>query len=173
MKFLKLALLAGALSLTPFAASAQEVGATIFGNDGQPIGTVDQIDEQVVVINTGKHKAPLSVSALYDSEAGRAVNITKTELDTMMDKKVAEDAAKRDAALVVGADVVSYGGKPTGKLSSVDLAADSITLESPEGPVVLNKKHFIVDAEGRLKVLVTREQIASVAASRETGGGAQ
>lgn len=173
MKSMKLALLAGAFALTPFAASAQEVGATIFGNDGQPVGTVEQISEQVIIINTGKHKAPLPVSAFYDSDAGRSVNATKQQLDTMMDKKVAEDAAKRDAALVVGASVISFGGNSAGTLSEVDLAADKITLDSPDGPINLTKKFFTVDPDGQLKVLVTREQIASAAASRKAGGGAQ
>ncbi len=173
MKPMKLALLASALALTPFAAAAQDVGATIYGNDGQPVGTVDKIDEQVIIINTGKHKAPLPVSALYDSEAGRAVNATKEQLDTMMAKKIADDMAKRDAALVVGASVVSFGGKPAGTLSKVDLAADSITLDSPDGPVLLTKEYFTVTPEGQLMALVTREQIASAAASRTAGGGAQ
>lgn len=180
MKTMKLALFASALALTPFAASAQEVGATIFGNDGAPIGTVEQIDEQVVVIDTGKHKAPVPANAFYDAEAGLSVNTTKADLDAFMDQRAAEEQAKaeaalakRDAALVVGAQVVSSGGKPAGTLTEVDLAADSITLESPEGPVLLTKKYFTIDPEGRLMALVTREQIATAVASTEAGGGAQ
>ncbi len=58
MKTLKLALLAGALAVTPAAAFAQDVGATIYGNDGNAVGTVTEVNDQVVVIDTGKHKAP-------------------------------------------------------------------------------------------------------------------
>jgi hypothetical protein len=173
MKSMKLALLASAFALTPFAAAAQDVGTTIYGNDGQPVGTVEQIDEQVIVIDTGKHKAPLPISALYDAETGRAVNATREQLDTMMDKKVADDAAKRDAALVTGAAVVSINGNPAGTIASADLAADVITLDSPDGPIVLTKEYFAVNPQGQLMALVTREQIASAAASRKTGGGAQ
>ena len=77
------------------------------------------------------------------------------------------------ASVVAGASVVSFGGKPAGTLSKVDLAADSITLDSPDGPVLLTKEYFTVTPEGRLMALVTREQIASAAASRTAGGGAQ
>lgn len=180
MKSMKLALFASALALTPFAAAAQEVGATIFGNDGAPVGTVEQIDDQVVIINTGKHKAPVPANAFYDAEAGRSVNTTRADLDAFMDQRAAEEQAKaeaalakRDAALVVGAEVVSYGGKPAGTLTAVDLAADSITLESPEGPVLLTKQYFTINPEGRLMALVTLEQIASAAATAKAGGGAQ
>jgi hypothetical protein len=97
-----------------------------------------------------------------------------------MEQRAAEEQAKaeaalakRDAALVVGAEVVSYGGKPAGTLTAVDLAADSITLESPDGPVLLQKQYFTIDPEGRLMALVTLEQIASAAATAKAGGGAQ
>ncbi|ASJ90717.1 hypothetical protein [Porphyrobacter sp. CACIAM 03H1] len=168
MKTLKLALLAGALAVTPAAAMAQEVGATIYGNDGNPVGTVSEIDDQVVVIDTGKHKAAVPVSMLYDADAGKSVNATRDQVDTMMDQRVAEANAKRDAALVVGASVVSAGGRDVGKLTEVDLAADRILLESPQGMLQMRKEHFAVNPQGQLAVLYSRDQIASAA----TGGGA-
>ena len=83
-------------------------------------------------------------------------------------KAGAEANAKRDAALVVGANVVSAGGRDVGKLTEVDLAADRILLESPQGMLQMRKEHFAVNPQGQLAVLYSREQIASAA----TGGGA-
>jgi hypothetical protein len=175
MKTLKLALLAGALAVSPAAAIAQDVGATIYGNDGNPIGTVAEVNEQVVVIDTGKHKAPVPVTMVFDGEKGKSVNATKGQVDTMMDQRVAEANAKRDAALVQGAAVVSVGGRPVGKLGKVDLAADSIILDAGQGALQLKKEHFAVNPQGQLTVLYNADQIASAAAGKAaaTGGGAQ
>ncbi|MBA3864011.1 MAG: hypothetical protein CVT87_03930 [Alphaproteobacteria bacterium HGW-Alphaproteobacteria-9] len=170
MKSVKLALIAAVFTATPTVAFAQDVGATIYGNDGNPIGTVEQKTEQVVVINTGKHKAPIPANLLFENDKGHAVNATTAQIDAMMDQQLAAAAAKRDAALVTGAAVVSINGNPAGTLGEVDLAADEITLESPDGPILLKKEYFIVDNDGQLKALVTRDQIANAAASRKAGG---
>lgn len=169
MKSLKLALLATALAATPSLAVAQDVGATIFGNDGNPVGTVEQKSDDVLVIDTGKHKAPIPASLVFEGEAGPAVNATREQIDTMMDQRVAEQDSKRDTALVEGAAVMSVNGNPAGTLTSVNLEADTIVLESEQGPVMLKKEHFAVDGNGQLMALFTREQIASAAAAGATG----
>lgn len=164
MKNLKLALLAGALAATPAAAIAQDVGATIYGNDGNPVGTVAEVNEQVVVIDTGKHKAPVPVSMVFDGDKGKSVNATKDQVDTMMDQRIAEANAKRDAALVQGAAVVSAGGRSVGTLGKVDLAADRILLEVEQGALQLKKEHFAVNPQGQLTVLYSKDQLVSAAA---------
>lgn len=175
MKTIKLALLAGALAVTPAAAFAQDVGATIYGNDGNAVGTVTEVNEQVVVIDTGKHKAPVPVSMVFDGDKGKSVNATKDQVDTMMDQRVAEANAKRDAALVQGAAVVSAGGRSVGTLEKVDLAADTILLKAPQGTLRMKKEHFAVNPQGQLTVLYTADQIASAASGKpaKTGGGAR
>ena len=169
-------LLAASPALVPAAALAQDVGATIYGNDGNAIGTVETVANGIVTIDTGKHKAPIPANLIGTSASGPSINATKDQIDAMMDAQVAEALAKRDAALVVGAAVVSANGNPAGTLKEVDLAADTIVLESPQGPVALKKEHFAVSPEGQLMALFTREQIASAAASAQaasTGGAAQ
>ena len=166
MKFPKLALLVGALAVTPAAGLAQEVGATIYGKDGIPVGTVAEIDDQVVVIDTGTHKAPVPVSMVFDGDKGKSVNATRDQVDMMMAERVAEARAERDAALVKGAAVISAGGRSVGTLTEVDLAADRIMLETPQGLLQMKKEHFAVNPQGELAVLYSREQIASAA----TGG---
>jgi hypothetical protein len=176
MKFTKLALTAALFAAAP-AAIAQDatpattsvaVGATVNGNDGNPVGTVEAISGEVVVINTGKHKAPVPAAAIASNATGLSVNITQGQLNEMMDAQVAQAIAKRDAALVAGAEVVSANGNPAGTLAEVDMAADMIVLASPAGKVALKKEHFAVDAQGRLMALFTREQINTAAAA---GGG--
>lgn len=184
MKFLKIALLSAAMAATPAvmaqeaapaaaeAGSALSVGATVMGNDGNPIGTVENISGDVVIVNTGKHMAPIPAAAIGTGENGPSVNITQAQLDEMMDAQVAEANTRRDAALVAGAEVLSANGNPAGTLAEVDLAVDQIILESPAGKVALKKEHFAVDAQGRLLALFTREQITSAAAAGAGGTGA-
>lgn len=176
MKTLRIALLASALAVTPVAAMAQDVGATIYGNDGQPVGTVVENDGSVVVIDTGTHKAPVQASTLYDSDSGKTVNATKAQIDSMMAEQLAAANAKRDAALVEGAAVMSLGGTQVGTLSTVDLAGDKILLDSGQGQLLLKKEYFVVTPEGQLTVLYTADQIASAAAGGSgdgASGGAQ
>jgi hypothetical protein len=179
MNTVKRAMLAAVLAASPAlipAAQAQDVGATVYGNDGNPIGTVESVADGIVTIDTGKHKAPIPADLIGAGATGPSINATKGQIDEMMDAQVAEAVARRDAALVAGAAVISANGNPAGTLKEVDLAADAIILESPEGPVALKKEHFAVNAEGQLMALFTREQIASAAASAQsagTGGAAQ
>ncbi|MBI1403567.1 MAG: hypothetical protein GC147_10170 [Porphyrobacter sp.] len=165
MKSVKLALLATLLAAAPAVAYAQDVGATVYGNDGNPIGTVESVANGVVTIDTGKHKAPIPANLIGTGETGPSINATKAQIDAMMDQQIAEANAKRDAALVLGAPVVSAMGKPVGTLSEVDLENDAFVLESPNGPVALKKEHFAVNPQGQLMALFTVEQIASAAAS--------
>lgn len=168
MKIIKLALLAGTLAVTPAAAFAQDVGATIYGADGNPVGTVAEVNEQVVVIDTGKHKAPVPVGMLFDGDKGKSVNATKDQVDTMMDQRIAEANAKRDAKLVQGAAVVSAGGRAVGTLGKVDLAADKILLEMEQGALQLKKEHFAVNPQGQLAVLYSKDQLASAASGGQS-----
>lgn len=172
MNTFKLALLASVLAATPATAMAQAVGATIYGNDGAPIGTVARVDGEVIVIDTGTHEAPVPATTFYDTDKGKTLNLTKAQLDTMMAQKLAEAEAKRDAALVQGAAVMSLGGKPVGTLDTVDLAADKILLDSGQGLLMLKKEYFAIGPEGNLMVLYTSDQIASAAAGANTAASA-
>lgn len=170
MHTLRLALLASALAVTPAAAVAQDIGTTIYGSDGQPVGTVVEVNPQVVVIDTGRHKAPVPVSMLYDGRSGKSVNASRSLVDSMMDERIAEANAERDAKLMAGAAVVSAGGRAAGTISAVDLAADAIILDTPEGPLRFKREHFALTTQGQLMVLYSREQIAA-AASGDAGNG--
>ena len=171
MKFAKLAILATALAATPIAASAADVqaGATVTGPEGNPVGTIESVANGQAVLDTGKHKVPLGVESFGESETGLTITVTKVQLDGMMDEQLAAAAAKRDAALLVGAAVTGAAGDAAGVLSEVDLEGDNIVLENELGPVALKKEHFAIDGEGKLIVLFTAEQLAeTVAAAKAT-----
>ena len=175
MKFAKLAILATALAATPIAAHAAEVnaGATVYGPQGAEVGKIESVADGQAVLNTGKHKIPLGVEAFGEGATGLTITVTKAQIDEMMDQQVAAANAKRDAALVAGAAVAGAYGNDAGVLKEVDLAADSIILENELGPVALKKEHFAIDAEGKLIVLFTAEQIAETVAAAKAAAASE
>lgn len=160
MKFTKLALLATAMAAAPYAANAQDVGATVFGNDDAAVGTVTTNDGSVVTVDTGKHKAPLPANLLAEREGKWTVNATKAQIDQMMDAQVAAANEARDAALVEGAAVMSADGQPVGTIYTVD-TEDMVIIQNDAGIITLQRESFAADANGALIVLYSAADIAS------------
>jgi hypothetical protein len=169
LNFTRTVFAAGALSLaiTSPAALAQDVGATIMGNDQAAVGTVVSNDGTNVVLDTGKHKVPLATESFAQNEGVWSVNITKTELDAMMDQAVAEAAAKLAAALVPGAQVVTADAQVLGAVDTID--GNNIVVKGENDFIVtLPKEMFAVDANGALMALANH---ADIMAALEAAGG--
>lgn len=171
MKFAKLAIMATALAATPLAAQSAsvEVGATVYGPEGNPVGTIESVANGTATLDTGKHKVPLGVDAFGEGETGPTITVTKTQLDAMMDEQLAAAAAKRDAALVEGAAVVSADAQPVGAVKDIDDAMDAIIVEREAGLVTLKREHFAVDQNGQLMALFTLSQIDSATVAVPAG----
>jgi len=162
MKIAKLALLASALAAAPFAAYAADVqaGATVTGPEGNPVGTIESVANGQAVLDTGKHKVPLGVEAFGESESGLTITVTKAQLNDLMDQQVAAAHAKRDAALVEGAAVMSADGVAAGSIYTVD-DADTAIIQNDAGIVTLTRDAFAIDANGSLMALYTAEQLSA------------
>lgn len=156
-----------ATALLPAAALAQvAAGATVYGPQGGEVGTIVSIEGGTVMLDTGTYKAPLPENAFGKSDKGPTITVTKAQIDAMMAEQVAAANAKRDAALVAGAAVVTAKGAPAGTIKSIE--GDAIVLESPSGAVALKREHFAVDAKGALMALFTADQIAAAASAGTT-----
>jgi hypothetical protein len=169
LKFTKAIFTAGAMSLASVstAALAQDVGATIMGNDEAAVGTVVSNDGTNVVLDTGKHKVPLASDSFAENAGTWSVNISKTELDAMMDQALAEAAAKRDAALVSGAQVVTVDAQVLGAVDTID--GDNVVVKGENDFVVtLPRDMFAVSPEGALTALANH---ADIMAALEAAGG--
>ncbi len=160
MKFVKLALLATAMSATPITANAQDVGSIVMGNDDAPIGTVTSNEDGIVTVDTGQHAAPLPANLLAEREGSWTVNATKAQINGMMDAQVAAANQARDTALVEGAAVVSADGMPAGTVYTVD-AADTVIVQNDAGIVTLARESFAVSPEGALMALYSAEQLSA------------
>ena len=171
MKFAKLAVAAVALAATPALANDQVVaGATVTGPEGNTVGTIVSVDNGQAVLDTGKHQVPLGVTMYGQGENGPTITVTKAQLDEMMDAQLAEAAAKRDAALVVDAAVLSADGQPVGTVYTVD-TADMVIIKNDTKIVTLKRDAFALDANGALMVLYTAGDLT--AAMTEVPAGAE
>lgn len=166
MRLARLATLpAAVLALSPLAAATDgvAVGATVFGPQGNEVGTIEQVDAQTVIVDTGKHKVPLGHEAFGASDKGPTITVTKAQLDEIVDQQIAEAAAKRDAALVAGAAVVSVKNMPLGTVDAVD--GDTVILARNDKKVALKREHFGTSDKG-LMAYFTVEQIDQTLASQ-------
>lgn len=167
MKFAKLALAATAIAVTPFAASAQDVGTTIYSQvDESVVGTIDSNDGTNVLLNTGDYEATLPLNYFAERPVGDAgetawtINATKGQIDAMMKDQQDKANAARDAALVEGAAVVSADGVPVGTIYTID-DADTAILKNESGIMTLTRDSFAVDGAGNLMALYSAEQITA------------
>lgn len=137
----------------------------VLGRDGSSIGVIEQVAEDLVLVNTGTHQAPVARQSFGFTEAGITINTTRAELDAMMDRQLAERAAKIASSLMPGAKVVSIDDKLTATIEQIDYSKGRVVLKAPEGHVALRKEHFALNGAGRLMALFTAEQIEEAARS--------
>ena len=171
MKFAKLAVAAAALAIMPATAYAQDAapaaaasvevtqGASVTGNDGNPIGTVAQVTPDAAIVNTGSHEIPLPLNAFGKDESGLTLNITKTELDATLAQQMAEAKAALDAAMIAGAAVGTADAQPLGTIDTVEGENVVLALAGAEQKVTLGKEMFALDNNGGVIVLATLAQI--------------
>lgn len=168
MKFMKLAA-ATALALSSVSAFAADgepvVGATIYGPEGNVVGTVESIADGIVTVDTGKHKAPLPADVFGTSDKGPTITVTQAQINAMLDEQIAAATAQRDAALVPGAMVHTAGDLMLGTVETVE--GDDVVVKIETGPVAMKREHFAVNPAGTLIALFTMEQIQAAAGSAQ------
>jgi len=150
MKFSNIALAAAlAFAAAPAAVLAQgadiAVGTTIYGSDGEPVGTVTAVADGVVTIDTGAHVAALPADAIGNTDKGPTVGLTKGELDSQIEQLTADQRAQLTAALVEGAAVVDIDGAALGTIKSVD--DNGVVVESANGAFTLQTEHFSLQGD--------------------------
>jgi hypothetical protein len=156
-----LALAALSLATVSGAAFAQAAtvtaGATVYGSDGNPVGTIDKVDAGVASLNTGTHTVGLPLDKFGKGAKGPTITVTKAQLDELAEQASAQTAAKLDAALVAGAAVLDNNGAALGTIDKID--GDNIVLKTDAGAVTMTRKYFALAPSGGLMALVTKDQV--------------
>ncbi|MBX7495498.1 hypothetical protein K3172_06460 [Qipengyuania sp. 6B39] len=174
MKFAKLAVAAIALAATPALANEQVVaGATVYGPEGNEVGTIVSVENGQAVLDTGKHKVPLAVNMYGESETGPTITVTKDQINGMIDAQLAEAAAKRDAALVVGAEAMAADHAPLGTILEIEGNNIVIARGGDEtDKVTLLRSHFDATDHGLMARLTNAQIDAAMAQAAPAEGGA-
>lgn len=133
-------------------------GVRVQGSDGEMVGTVEEARDDAIIVNTGNHRALISMRSVERAGKHLWINATKDEIDRMMDEKRQAEAARRNAFLTPGRLVRSVDSKPVGRIVAIEREAQSVVILRNEGVIALKPDHFAL-IEDRLVALFTRAQI--------------
>lgn len=162
MKFAKLAVAAVALAAAPaFAQDANPqvvAGAVVTGPQGEAVGTIETVADGIVTLDTGKHKAPLPVAAFGQGEAGPTITVTQVQLNGMIDDQLAAAAAKRDAAIIVGAAVLTADAQDLGTIDLID-GDNVVIIRGDTAEKVTLLREFFAANDAGLTARLTLQQI--------------
>jgi preprotein translocase subunit YajC len=133
-------------------------GATVYGIQGVPVGTVKQItpDGKVVIA----HKVgdvPLAKNQFTTTDKGLALKFTAAQLDQALAPRM-EMQAKVKAALVAGATLVTSDGAPAGTIRELNDKGEAV-IDYAEKAFALPPNQFVIDSQGRLALNMSQAQL--------------
>ena len=172
MKFSTLTTAAAALALATISAPvlAQNanltVGAKIYGPNGNEVGTIEKIEGEAVVVNTGTVTAALPANTFGTSDKGPTIGWDKAQLEEAVTAANNEAAAARDAALVAGADVYSSDAVLLGKIK--EIADGGVVVELASGPAALPREQMAMNGD-KLTFRATAADVQAAAAAAKGG----
>ncbi len=153
--------------VTGAAAATPTVGAAVSDQSGVPVGTITQINGNVVVIDTGTIKAGVPLAAVGPGPNGGLITtVTKAQLETA----AAQNAAQLKSLLVAGTSVhASDETTAVGTIKTAD--AQFVTLTTPKGDVRFPAGAFAARPSG-LIVSMTPDQF-DAAVTQSLGASAK
>lgn len=167
MKFTKL-VAASLLALASIPAAAQgnaalTVGATVYGPDDAVVGTITEVTDTYVMLDTGTNKTPFAPESFAAGSNGPRFGLTKAEVDASAEKAKAEREAKLKGVLSVGATV--YGADGT-QAARVDAVGDdgNIVITAQEVQAAFPREQFTVNDAGQLALRFTTAQLTEALA---------
>ena len=138
-------------------------GTVVYGPTGAPVGTVKQVANGIATLDTGEHQAPLPLSAFGQGASGPTITVTREQLNALVEQQLAALAARRDAALVAGAPVLTSDNQPLGTVEQVVGNDVVVARTTPAGRVTLGRDYFTADDSG-LKARLTLQEIDAAVA---------
>ena len=143
------------------------VGATIYGPDGAAVGTIEQIEGDNVVVNTGAKTAALPREVFGEGDNGPTIGWNKADLEAAIAASEAEAQAALEAKLAAGAEVYSVDGVLLGTIESIN-EEGLIVVELASGPVALGKEQMTLQGD-KLTFLATAADVEAAAAAAQGG----
>lgn len=162
MKFSKL-VAASLLAMASVPAAAQggaglTVGATVYGPDEAAVGTITEVTDTYVMLDTGASKTPFAPESFAAGSNGPRFGLTKAEVDAAANKAKAELEAKLKGALSVGATVYGVDGTQAGRVDAVG-EDGNIVVGSQGVQAAFPREQFNVNEAGQLALRFTTAQL--------------
>ncbi len=140
-------------------------GAMVYDGAGDEVGTILSAEGGTVVLDTGTNRASLAAASFGVGPKGPVIGMTKLQLNTAIENAAAQTAAALDAALVVGAPVLSQDGQSVGTVK--EIKEGIVVLDRPSGAVALPRANFTASSAGlalRMSAQQLEDAIAQTAA---------
>jgi hypothetical protein len=133
------------------------VGVMVYGPQGNEVGPVENIQGDVVVINTGGNSAALAGSSFVKGPKGPVIGYTQEQLDEAVEGAKRAAQAKLDAALVPGAALRSSDGVAVGTIKALN-EDGTILIEGTSQTFALARDAFAADETGPI-LRITAQQL--------------
>jgi len=150
------------------------VGAPLRDVDGQPIGKVDSVAADGIVIDSGQSKVKVPLTAFGMDKSGLVLGITAAKFSELVAKAHAASAAAAPAKpaprsataadVVAGAALRDVDGQPVGKITGV--YPDGATVDTGKTKVKLPLDAFGVDSSG-LVIGITAQKLDEIIAQAQ------
>jgi hypothetical protein len=154
-------------------------GAPLRDVDGKPIGKVDSVDADGVVVDTGQYKVKVPLVSFGKDKSGLVLGTTAAKFNDIVAKAHAQALASAPPAkpeprpatvadISTGAQLRDVNGQPVGKITAV--AADGATLDTGVTKVKLPLDAFGVDSSG-LMIAITAQKLNEIIAQADAAAG--
>ncbi|MBN2971986.1 hypothetical protein JW805_08150 [Roseomonas aeriglobus] len=139
------------------------VGVTVKDTANGEVGTIEAINGDLAVINTGTNKVSYPLNAMTPTPTGPIIALTKAQLDASFVEQQAKAAAELQTRLTAGTEVFARDGTTKlGTIKAVD--AEFVTLTTTAGKDVrLPKGGFATGRVGLVIGLTAAEFTAATA----------
>ncbi|WP_052208132.1 hypothetical protein [Croceibacterium mercuriale] len=149
----------------PAGATGVTAGATIYGPDGQPVGTVEQVEGTNVVVNTGTQTATLPASTFSAGANGPTIGWNKADLEAAIAAEEQKAVAALDTKLVAGAQLFTVDNVAVGTITEVKTDGMVVVEHTTAGPIQLPKEQMTVQGEN-LTFLATAADLNAAVSSQ-------
>jgi hypothetical protein len=153
-----------------------KAGAPLRDVDGKPIGKIDSVDADGVVVDTGQYKVKVPLISFGVDKAGLVLGTTAAKFNDIVAKAHAQAAASTPPAkpeprpataadISAGAQLRDVNGQALGKITAV--AADGATLDTGQTKIKLPLDAFGVDSSG-LVLGITAQKLNEIIAQADS-----
>jgi hypothetical protein len=139
------------------------VGARVRDVHGLPLGKIDSVTADGIVIDTGQSKVTVPLLAFRKDRSGLLLGVTAAQLTELIANAGPRPANTAD--IVAGTQLRDVNGQPVGRITAV--AADGATVDTGKAQVKLPLGSFGIGSSG-LVIPITAQKLNEIIAQSES-----